>query len=157
MSEETELQADKMMVSLPSTRRLMKATMIGSISDADFRQGINLFPVLDSKVFLTTRGDLDAIFGNRKGANIDPEKPGYCVHIGKSVVFPDYKIYVDPDALFGKHAAIIGSTGSGKSCSISTILQSIISRDDVKRTRIDRKSTRLNSSHYSRSRMPSSA
>ena len=137
MSEESELQADKMMVSLPSTRRLMKATMIGSISDADFRQGINLFPVLDSKVFLTTRGDLDAIFGrNRKGADIDPENPGYCVHIGKSVVFPDYKIYVDPDALFGKHAAIIGSTGSGKSCSIATILQSIISREDVKRTRI---------------------
>lgn len=137
MSEENELQADKMMVSLPSTRRLMKATMIGSISDNDFRQGINLFPVLDSKVFLTTRGDLDAIFGtDRKGVAIDPENPGYCVHIGKSVVFPDYNIYVDPDALFGKHAAIIGSTGSGKSCSIATILQSVISREEVKRTRI---------------------
>ena len=137
MSEENEFQADKMMVSLPSTRRLMKATMIGSISDADFRQGINLFPVLDSEVFLTTRGDLDAIFGRgREGADIDRENPGHCVHIGKSVVFPDYKIYVDPDALFGKHAAIIGSTGSGKSCSIATILQSIIARDDVKRTRI---------------------
>ena len=137
MSEESELQADKMMVSLPSTRRLMKATMIGSIADNDFRQGINLFPVLDSKVFLTTRRDLDAIFGRgRKGADIDPEKPGYCVHIGKSVVFPDYNIYIDPDALFGKHAAVIGSTGSGKSCSIATILQSVISLDDVKRTRI---------------------
>ena len=44
MSEENKFQADKMMVSLPSTRRLMKATMIGSISDADFRQRINLFP-----------------------------------------------------------------------------------------------------------------
>lgn len=137
MSEENELLTDKMMVSLPSTRRLMKATMIGAISDAVFRQGINLFPVLDSKVFLTTREDLDAIFGrNRKGAEIDPENPGYCVYIGKSVVFPDYKIYVDPDALFGKHVAIIGSTGSGKSCSIATVLQSIISLDEVKRTRI---------------------
>lgn len=137
MSEESELHADKMMVSLPSTRRLMKATMIGSIDEDQFRQGINLFPVLDSKVFLTTRGDLDAIFGRgRKGAEIDPDDPGYCVLIGKSVVFPDYKIYIDPDALFGKHAAIIGSTGSGKSCSIATILQSVISRDEVKRTRI---------------------
>jgi len=137
MNEESELHADKTMVSLPSTRRLMKATMIGSIVGDDFRQGINLFPVLDSKVFLTTRADLDAIFGRRsKSANIDPEDPGYCVEIGKSVVFPDYKIYVNPDALFGKHAAIIGSTGSGKSCSIATILQSIISRSDVRRTRI---------------------
>ena len=137
MTEEGELQADKTMVSLPSTRRLMKATMIGSIDEDQFRQGISLFPVLDSKVFLTTKEDLDAIFGReRQGKQIDPDNPGYCIPIGKSVVFPDYTIYIDPDAFFGKHAAIIGSTGSGKSCSIATILQSVISRDEVKRTRI---------------------
>lgn len=60
MTEESELHADKTMVSLPSTRRLMKATMIGSIDEDQFRQGISLFPVLDSKVFLTTKEDLDA-------------------------------------------------------------------------------------------------
>lgn len=137
MNEESELQADKTMVSLPSTRRLMKATMIGSIDEDRFRQGISLFPVLDSKVFLTTKADLDAIFGRgRAGGEIDPEDPGYCIPIGKSVVFPDYPIYIDPDAFFGKHVAIIGSTGSGKSCSIATILQSVISREEVKRTRI---------------------
>jgi DNA helicase HerA-like ATPase len=137
MTEESELQADKTMVSLPSTRRLMKATMIGQIDEDRFRQGISLFPVLDSKVFLTTRQDLDAIFGKaRIGEDIDPEDPGYCIPIGKSVVFPDYTIYMDPDAFFGKHVAIIGSTGSGKSCSIATILQSVISREEVKRTRI---------------------
>ncbi len=137
MTEESELQADKTMVSLPSTRRLMKATMIGSIDEYRFRQGISLFPVLDSKVFLTTKEDLNAIFGKgRAGGEIDPEDPGYCIPIGKSVVFPDYPIYIDPDAFFGKHVAIIGSTGSGKSCSIATILQSVISREEVKRTRI---------------------
>lgn len=137
MTEESEIQADKTMVSLPSTRRLMKATMIGSIDEDRFRQGISLFPVLDSKVFLTTKEDLDAIFGRgRQGGEIDPEDPGYCIPIGKSAVFPDYSIYIDPDAFFGKHAAIIGSTGSGKSCSIATILQSIISREEVRQTRI---------------------
>ena len=111
--------------------------MIGSIDEDRFRQGISLFPVLDSKVFLTTKADLDAIFGRgRAGGEIDPEDPGYCIPIGKSVVFPDYPIYIDPDAFFGKHVAIIGSTGSGKSCSIATILQSVISREEVKRTRI---------------------
>ena len=133
MTEEGELQADKTMVSLPSTRRLMKATMIGSIDEDQFQQGISLFPVLDSKVFLTTKDDLDAIFGrDRQGNHLEPDEPGYCISIGKSAVFPDYNIYINPDAFFGKHAAIIGSTGSGKSCSIATILQSIISRGDVK-------------------------
>lgn len=137
MMEENELQADKTMVSLPSTRRLMKATMIGSIDEGQFRQGISLFPVLDSTVFLTTKDDLDAIFGRgHQGADIDPDNPGYCIPIGNSAVFPDYNMYIDPDAFFGKHAAIIGSTGSGKSCSIATVLQSIISRGDVRQTRI---------------------
>lgn len=137
MTEESELQADKTMVSLPSTRRLMKATMIGSIDENRFRQGISLFPVLDSKVFLTTKEDLDAIFGRGyQGEEVNPDDPGYCIPIGKSAVFPDYNINIDPDAFFGKHAAIIGSTGSGKSCSIATILQSVISRDEIKRTRI---------------------
>lgn len=81
--------------------------------------------------------DLDAIFGRgRQGIEINPDDPGYCIPIGKSAVFPDYHIYINPDAFFGKHAAIIGSTGSGKSCSIATILQSIISREEVRQTRI---------------------
>ena len=137
LTEESEMQADKMMVSLPSTRRLMKATMIGSIGENQFRQGISLFPVLDSKVYLTTKDDLDAIFSRRpEDEAVQADKPGYCIPIGKSVVFPDYTIQIDPDAFFGKHAAVIGSTGSGKSCSIATILQAIISKSYVKRTRI---------------------
>jgi hypothetical protein len=117
MTEESEFQPNKTMVSLPSTRRLMQATMIGSTDEGRFRQGISLFPVLDSKVFLTTKEDLDAIFGKgRHGAEINSEEPGYCISIGKSAIFPDYEIYIDPDAFFGKHAAILGSTGSGKSC-----------------------------------------
>jgi DNA helicase HerA-like ATPase len=123
MTEESELQADKTMVSLPSTRRLMKATMIGQIDEDRFRQGISLFPVLDSKVYITTKEDLDAIFGQTNSGELDdPNDPGYCIAVGKSVVFPDYTIYVNPDAFFGKHAAVIGSTGSGKSCSIASIL-----------------------------------
>ncbi len=136
LTEEGELRADKTMIALPSARRLMRATMIGSIDDSRFRQGIDLFPVLDSKVYLTTKDDLDSIFGHTKDQiPVDPERPGYCISIGRSVVFPDYDIRIDPDAFFGKHAAIIGSTGSGKSCSIATVLQSILSRGDVKKTR----------------------
>lgn len=136
LTEESELKADKTMVTLPSSRRLMKATMIGTIDEDRFRQGINLFPVLDSPVLITTRKDLDAIFGKsseQDGASSD--EPGFCIPIKRSAVFQDYDIKIDPDAFFGKHAAIIGSTGSGKSCTIATIIQSIISQASVKQTR----------------------
>ena len=136
LTEESELKADKTMVTLPSSRRLMKATMIGTIDEGRFRQGINLFPVLDSPVLITTKKDLDAIFGKsseQDGASSD--EPGFCIPIGRSAVFQDYDIKIDPDTFFGKHAAIIGSTGSGKSCTIATIIQSIIHQASVKQTR----------------------
>lgn len=135
LTEESELKADKTMVALPSSRRLMKATMIGTIDENEFKQGINLFPVLDSPVLITKREDLDAIFGKKCACEYDSEEPGYCIPIGRSAVFPDYDIKIDPDTFFGKHAAIIGSTGSGKSCSIATILQSVIEHPQVKQTR----------------------
>ena len=136
LTEDSELKADKTMVSLPSSRRLMKATMIGTIDEGEFKQGINLFPVLDSPVLITTKADLDAIFGVTVKEKIpNPDDPGFCIPVGRSAVFPDYDIKIDPDAFFGKHAAVIGSTGSGKSCSIATIIQSILSQDEVKQTR----------------------
>jgi DNA helicase HerA-like ATPase len=136
LTEESELKADKTMVTLPSSRRLMKATMIGTIDEGRFRQGINLFPVLDSPVLITTKKDLDAIFGKSSDQDgVSPDEPGFCIPIGRSAVFQDYDIKIDPDAFFGKHAAIIGSTGSGKSCTIATIIQSIIHQASVKQTR----------------------
>ncbi len=135
LAEESELKADKTMVSLPSTRRLMKATMIGTIEDDRFKQGISVFPVLDTPVLITTKKDLNAIFGNKTKCEVnDCADPGYCIPIGKSAIFPDYDIKINPDVFFGKHAAIIGSTGSGKSCTIATILQSILEQTDVKQT-----------------------
>ena len=137
LTEDSELKADKTMVSLPSSRRLMKATMIGNIEDNSLKQGISVFPVLDTPVLITTKNDLDAIFGKNSRCNDkDCDDPGYCIPIGKSAIFSDYDIKINPDAFFGKHAAIIGSTGSGKSCTIATILQSILEQQNVKQTNI---------------------
>jgi len=136
LTEEAELRTDRTLVALPSARRLMKATMIGTIEGQDFTQGVSLFPVLDTPVLVATRKDLEAIFG-AKTAGItprDPSKPGYCIPIGKAAVFTDFNIHINPDAFFGKHAAVIGSTGSGKSCTIATIIQTILRHEPVRGT-----------------------
>ena len=136
LTEESELKADKTMVTLPSSRRLMKATMIGTIDEGRFKQGISIFPVLDSPVLITTSKDLDSIFGKSiEKDTIDYDEPGFCIPVGTSSVFQDYTIKIDPDAFFGKHTAIIGSTGSGKSCTIASIIQSILFQKDIIQTR----------------------
>jgi hypothetical protein len=135
--KEAEMKADRTMVALPSARRLMKATLIGTIDGASFRQGVSLFPVLDNPVHLAGQADLNAIFGlieQRADLEIDPDNPGYCIPIGESAVVQGRPIRIDPDAFFGKHAAVLGSTGSGKSCTIASLLQSIWEQPHVKRT-----------------------
>lgn len=135
--EEAEMKADRTMVALPAARRLMKATLIGTIDGTKFRQGVSVFPVLDSPVHLAGRADLDAIFGpvEQTGeATPDPEEPGYCIPIGESAVVQGRPIRIDPDAFFGKHVAVLGSTGSGKSCTIASLIQSIREQPAVKRT-----------------------
>lgn len=137
--EEAEMKADRTMVALPCARRLMKATLIGTIDGDAFRQGVSIFPVLDNPVHLACRADLDAIFGPidicvASVPNLDD--PGYCVSIGESAVVQGRPIRIDPNVFFGKHAAILGSTGSGKSCTIASLIQSIREQSTVKRTTI---------------------
>lgn len=137
--EEAEMKADRTMVALPAARRLMKATLIGTIDGDSFRQGVSLFPVLDNPVHLAGSADLDAIFGPiEKGAAEvpKPDEPGYCIPIGESAVVQGRPIRIDPNTFFGKHAAILGSTGSGKSCTIASVIQSILEQPAVERTTI---------------------
>lgn len=133
ISEEAEVRADRTMVTLPSSRRLMKATLIGTISGQSFTQGVYLFPVLDNPVLLAAKQDLDVVFGRQQGRP-DPDEPGYCVEIGESALFKGRAVNVDPDVLFGKHVAVLGSTGSGKSCTIASLIQSILGREEIRRT-----------------------
>ena len=137
LAEEAEIRADRTMVALPAARRTMKATLIGTLDGRAFTQGVSVFPVLDNPVHLAAAGDLDLIFDRAdrtQPSTHDPEHPGFCVGVGESAVFSGYPIQLDPDALFGKHAAVLGSTGSGKSCTIASLIQSILSRTEIRRT-----------------------
>lgn len=137
LTEEAEIRADRTMVSLPSARRVVKATLIGTIDGGSFTQGVSIFPVLDNPVHLTTADDLNLIFDRRVGESggvQDPKKPGFRIRLGESAIFQGYSIQIDPDAFFGKHAAVLGSTGSGKSCTIASLIQSILEREEVRRT-----------------------
>jgi hypothetical protein len=45
------------------------------------------------------------------------------VNIGTSPLADNAKIAIDPDRLFGRHVAILGNTGSGKSCSTAGLIR----------------------------------
>ena len=68
---------------------------------------------------------MDKIFDTKEDSDIIDFEKDYFLPIGTSPAFSDYNIKINPDRFFGKHAAILGNTGSGKSCTVSSIIQTL--------------------------------
>ncbi|MBK5214958.1 MAG: DUF87 domain-containing protein [Flavobacteriaceae bacterium] len=123
--DETELGKNKEAIFLTKSARYLVATMIGTIENSGrYIQGVYNYPILDNPVWYVTRQDLDNIFDQKEKSTIDFDED-YYLPIGTSPSFSDYKIKINPDKFFGKHAAILGNTGSGKSCTFASIIQSM--------------------------------
>jgi molybdopterin-binding protein len=123
--DETELGKNKEAIFLTKSARYLVATMIGTIENGGkYIQGVYNYPILDNPVWYVTRQDLDNIFDQKEKPEIDFDED-YYLPIGTSPSFSDYKIKINPDKFFGKHAAILGNTGSGKSCTFASIIQSM--------------------------------
>lgn len=123
--DETELGKNKEAIFLTKSARYLVATMIGTIENCGkYIQGVYNYPILDNPVWYVTRQDLDNIFDQKQKKDIDFDED-YYLPIGTSPSFSDYKIKINPDKFFGKHAAILGNTGSGKSCTFASIIQSM--------------------------------
>lgn len=127
IQDETEIEKTSGFITLPKAQRYLVATMIGTIENGkDYLQGVYNYPILDNPVWYVVKEDLDKIFDTAAKDGIDYTKDFY-LPIGTSPAFSDYHIRINPDKFFGKHAAVLGNTGSGKSCTVASILQSLFS------------------------------
>ncbi|WP_420608068.1 ATP-binding protein [Novosphingopyxis sp.] len=81
-----------------------------------FRRGVTRYPVPGSQVFAVTSGDMKQVYAAEARA-----------HIEIGTVFPtsDIRGALYIDAMLGKHFALLGSTGTGKSTSAALILHRI--------------------------------
>jgi len=110
---------------------------IGTIQNKKFRYGVSVFPTLYSDVLYIRKKELDAVFelnteqddevvevGGIKGTRL------HLLEIGTSTIFPDYKVKININGFFGAHSAILGNTGSGKSCTISSMIQTLSKKNN---------------------------
>ncbi len=111
-----------------------------------FEFGVSVYPSLYTDTLYIKESELDAIFNVGAHGEVICEtgtwrdNKGECPHgenrrfntlsVGKSTIFPGYDVKIDIDKFFGGHAAVLGNTGSGKSCTISSIIQGIFSLKD---------------------------
>jgi hypothetical protein len=107
------------LVDLPFPTRKMRANPLGllkaTIADKfEFQRGVQSFPSIGEPVLIPTDSQLKSIV--ESGANRR-------IKIGTSPVAANAEVKVDPDRLFGRHLAVLGNTGSGKSCSVAGLIQ----------------------------------
>ena len=129
------MQQDFGLVDLPFPSRVMSLTPIGTLKTRSagealsFRvqRGVDVFPSVGDPVVLPSVSQLRAIVeGEDDTASRIPV--GHCPTAGRAPV------HVDPDKLFGRHLAVLGNTGAGKSCSVAGLVR--WSLDAARRTRI---------------------
>lgn len=104
-----------------SERRTIKVELVGESVGDEFERGIGQFPSINNEAHLVTENDLKKIYGDQSGGQ---------VVIGKLSSSDSINVSVDLDSLVNRHSALLGSTGSGKSTSVSSLLRSIVTGSD---------------------------
>ncbi len=106
------------LIDLPFPLRKLCLHPVGTLSNKNkefkFTRGVECFPSVGDIVLLPTDEQLRSIVeagDNRR------------VYIGNSVLVRGSQVKIDPDKLFGRHLAVLGNTGSGKSCSVAGLIR----------------------------------
>lgn len=94
----------------------IKIELLGEFAGERFIAGTIKKPTLTSTLRVINDEELNIIMGSNT--------PG-SLYIGKSPIYPNRSIYAGINDLFSNHLAIFGNSGSGKSCSVSRIIQNI--------------------------------
>ena len=104
---------------------ILRAVLVGTYRSIEgivrnrFKRGADSFPQIDRDCFLIEGGNLQRFMG-LLGAELDEKQR---LELGHFVIDRSAAAIANGDRFFQRHAAILGSTGSGKSCAVSLILE----------------------------------
>lgn len=127
--------------------KFLEVIPIGTINNKNFDFGVSVYPTLYSDVLYIKEEELDIIFKTNRTTEQSCQNKEECIAgncqcknryislpIGRSSIFPDYEVKIDIDKFFGSHSAVLGNTGSGKSCTIASMLQTLYKYTDYSAT-----------------------
>ena len=107
------------LVDLPFPLRKLSISPVGILKELEngyeIERGVHSYPSVGDNAAIPSKEQLKAIVQNK-----DEHAK---ILIGKSPMTADAPIYVNPDKLFGRHLAVLGNTGSGKSCSVAGLIR----------------------------------
>ena len=102
----------------PAWQFQIECQAVGTLVGGDtFERASVLLPVPTEPAFAADAGTLDKLFA---------ENAHYQFPLGKLSLNKDIALKVHGDRFFSKHIAVVGSTGSGKSCTVARILHDVV-------------------------------
>ncbi len=117
ISETSETSSqDESSKTLQTKRRWVKVELVGEVIGKEFERGIGQYPSINDEAHIVTDKDLMLIYGSKNNGQVT---------IGKLSSSDGINVSVDLEKLVTRHSAVLGSTGSGKSTSVSSLLRSI--------------------------------
>jgi DNA helicase HerA-like ATPase len=98
--------------------RMIRLNPLGEITaKGGFVRGVTHFPTTGAELHLVTASTLGIMFAKYSAADFK---------VGKLSSFESIDVFLDASAFFGRHAAILGQSGSGKSWSVTSLVQSTL-------------------------------
>jgi len=115
------------LVDLPFPARLVTLAPLGTLASKsgidegelafEVRRGVDVFPSVGDPVLLPTDAQLKALVEGES----DVDSPR--IRIGRCPTAAGAPVHVNPDKLFGRHLAVLGNTGAGKSCTVAGLIR----------------------------------
>ena len=104
---------------LKVTTKHITVGIVGELVGNTFIPGISIKPAFAANVRIISKEELTLVLGPQE--ILDSEH----VYLGRSSIYNGYKINVNVNEFFSNHFAILGNTGSGKSCTFARMIQNI--------------------------------
>ncbi len=102
-----------------SDERWLQVQLLGEIDRATgrFQRGVGSYPGLDDPVHFATPDELRSVF---------PPPDNEHVRLGRLAAAEEVPVSLDASRLVVRHAAVVGSTGSGKTSAVASLMQAFV-------------------------------
>jgi hypothetical protein len=103
-------------ISEPHGAKWLTVQLVGESIGSSFERGISQYPAVGDETHLVTESDLRKIYGSSGVGQIA---------IGRLASAESIEVRVELEKLVTRHSAVLGSTGSGKSTTVASLLRAI--------------------------------
>ena len=103
---------------LPFAKRMARLTPIGAMApDGHFERGVGQYPTTGAEVHAIGSAEITKMFDRFHAEGFE---------VGALTTHPSIKVSLHASNLFGRHLAILGQTGSGKSWTVASVVQNAV-------------------------------